>query len=182
MGLDIYLLTEARLVAPAAPDPDGIYRRPDGVDEEAMLIHTDPGYEDRLDGQERGWYDGDRERIKGFSYGGYSEFREILTRAVLGVEPEVVWAARKQAHEQPGAISPYVGRPFVDLIDFSDSEGAFAPEHCRRLAEDFRSYRTEVLKAMRAADYEYGADGYERIGEAFLRAGEAEALAFVVWR
>jgi hypothetical protein len=87
---------------------------------------------DRLDGIPEGQYLGDDEiNFRAGSYGGYNEWRRWLSTTFLGVAPEVVW------HN----ADDYAGKPFFELINFGDNEGAFGPKTSLKLANDFREHR-----------------------------------------
>lgn len=64
------------------------------------------------------------------SYSGYNWWRATLCRFALNVEPEVVWNG-------PGH---YAGKPFVELIHFSDCEGSIGPTVSAKLARDFACF------------------------------------------
>lgn len=69
------------------------------------------------------------------SYSGYGSWREQLCLAALGVNPNRVW-------ENPSA---YAGRPFVELIDFTDCDGEIGGVTAAKLARDFEEQRDLVL-------------------------------------
>lgn len=65
------------------------------------------------------------------SYGGYNDWREVLSMMVHGVMPRTIW-------ENTGA---YKGTPFFELINFSDCEGILGAAVCAKLAADFAQYQ-----------------------------------------
>jgi hypothetical protein len=104
---------------------------PDDLEDDQVHVYSTDGL-DRLDGYEPGVYrvEGDEVGFRAGSYSGYNYWRRHLCRMALGVEPEEVW-------EDADA---YRGRPFVELIDFSDCEGSIGPRTSRKLAADFQAF------------------------------------------
>ena len=72
----------------------------------------------------------ERTSFRAGSYSGYNWWREQLCRFALEVDPGRVW-------EDPDAFS---GKPFVELINFSDAEGAIGPRTAAKLARDFQHH------------------------------------------
>jgi hypothetical protein len=68
------------------------------------------------------------------SYSGYNWWREQLCQLALDVPPDDVW----------GDPEHYAGKPFVELINFSDCEGCIGPITAAKLAVDFREYGPRV--------------------------------------
>lgn len=96
------------------------------------------------------------------SYSSYNRWREALCRFALGCEPEDVW-------ESPDS---FAGKPFMELIHFSDAEGCLGGTVAVKLAKDFR----EHLAAARAAEL----DGFFPLYEAWQEAFELAAQDGVV--
>lgn len=71
----------------------------------------------------------ERHSFRAGSYSGYNRWRELLSRFALGVEPNDVWEDAEA----------FEGKPFVELINFSDSEGCIGPEAAAKLKRDFDS-------------------------------------------
>jgi hypothetical protein len=95
-------------------------------------ISANSSFEDQLDGYQEGFY-----RVKGKStgfragsYSGYNWWRRHLCLMALELEPDDVWSD-PEVHE---------GRPFVELINFSDCEGCIGPETSKKLLADFRAH------------------------------------------
>lgn len=65
------------------------------------------------------------------SYSGYNEWRNHLSRLMLKVDAETVW------HNSES----YKGKPFYELINFSDCEGIIGPETSKKLAADFAAHQ-----------------------------------------
>lgn len=107
--------------------------------EEVFHVANAERCEDRLDGNEPGWYRGEYVRDGlSLSYGGYSALREQISDLAIGVPPETIW----------NASDIYAGRPFVPLIHYSDCEGAIGPETCQRLAADFAEHEAKAEVAL----------------------------------
>lgn len=70
------------------------------------------------------------------SYSGYSLWREALSQAALGVVANDVWEN----------IEEYSGKPFFELIHFSDCEGMIGAVCARKLAFDFETFDPEKLR------------------------------------
>ncbi len=112
---------------------NAIFITTDLDDEQACTIAvTAPDYPERLDGFPEGIYEFKGEIIL-FTIGRYSYYdawRALLCRVILGIDPAVLWA-------DPAA---FVGQPFVELVNFSDQEGAIGPRTSQKLAQDFANY------------------------------------------
>jgi hypothetical protein len=95
-----------------------------------------------------------------YSYGTYNRWREWLCSVFLHVSPQTVW-------NHP---LPFAGRPFVELINFSDCEGIIGSAWAANLAKDFAGgqakvdglpgdeWQKEIYAAFRGA-FELAADG-----------------------
>ena len=68
------------------------------------------------------------------SYSGYNAWRQWLTSIVHGVEPRDVWSNPDN----------YKGKPFYELIHFSDCEGCIGPKTSAKLAQDFADYQSTI--------------------------------------
>lgn len=124
MGLDIVAFSRGRFLGPRGGDDYDEH-------EDHVLVYGIEPFLDRLDGQPQGWYavDGDWLRFQAGSYGGYNEWRSQLSRAALGVEPREVWEG----------LEDFAGRPFAELINFADNEGAIGPVTSAKLLADFEA-------------------------------------------
>ncbi len=98
------------------------------------------------------------------SYSGYGRWREALCLLALKCEPADVWAA----------ADTFAGRPFVELINFSDAEGAIGFEAAARLARDFRSFETQAREHAEPAFYE----SYRDWQRAFTLAADEGVVIF----
>jgi hypothetical protein len=118
MGLDIIVLKNAI---------------PCEANDAGESVHNANGF-DRMDGRLEGRYTGERFMFSAGSYGNYNQWRTWLSKTFLGVFPETVWENRAR----------YQGKPFYELIDFGDNEGAIGPETSAKLAKDFETNRVAV--------------------------------------
>ena len=93
---------------------------------------------DRIDGHPQGFYRSTEETesisFKAGSYGTYNGWRADLAQMAMGIRPEEVWVDEES----------FAGRPFVELIHFSDCEGAIGPEISAKLAKDFADYEEKA--------------------------------------
>lgn len=107
-------------------------------DEGVFRLYCSPGFVERIDGFDQGYYKGES-KVGGSvgSYSGYGRWRKWLSETFLYVPPETIW-------ERPDA---YEGKPFVELINFSDCEGAIGPKTSAKLAKDFQEH-DEKAQAM----------------------------------
>lgn len=103
-------------------------------------------FAERADGRPEGWYTAvGVMRGPSSSYSGYGYFREQIAIRALGVEPEAVWS------DEGGQ---YKGKPFYEIIDFADNEGAIGPVTCAKLAKDFREHREAFLDSEWLTEYD----------------------------
>ena len=96
----------------------------------------------QADGLEEGCYEVSEygvERFRAGSYSGYNEWRDWLAH-VAGKSDKEVWA------------DPDPTIPFVELINFSDSEGTIGPKTSAKLYEDFVMMWSKALKAASKLD------------------------------
>lgn len=122
MGLDIVAISNAKYFAPDFEDESELENR---------WWVADPDGFDRLDGRPEGLYDGEAEcGFRAGSYSGYGHWRWWLSTSFLGIEPQVVWSNPPK----------FDGLPFVELIYFSDCNGAIGPVTSAKLAGDFRNH------------------------------------------
>jgi len=131
MGLTIFAFEKARLG----------YSKKQCKNSQCFLVRpSDRFHKDRIDGFKKGYYRATG-RTMSFDarchsmsfldgYGAYNHWRGLLSLLIFGVKPEEVWNNR----------SKYAGRPFVELIDMSDCEGAIGPKTSMKLAKDFEGF------------------------------------------
>lgn len=94
------------------------------------------GEPNRLDGMRSGLYVGEKEYH--FCVGShfyYDNWRDWLAYSFFGVKAEEVWRNHRKL----------IGKPFVELIDFSDCQGTIGPKTSAKLYQDFREYRQFAL-------------------------------------
>jgi hypothetical protein len=143
MGLDIgaYSKVASNFLGPAEQFTDE-QREQMYEDGKIVRVLTATGFEERIDGYAEGFYRR-KGKSKGFragSYSGYNWWRRHLSLMALDTEPEDVWS-------DPDL---YEGRPFVELISFSDCEGCIGPKTSKKLAEDFRNNLSKAEAYARA--------------------------------
>lgn len=90
-------------------------------------------------------------------YSSYGRYREALSRAALGVAPEVIWNEKNPTG------------PFVEQVGFSDCEGIIGFEACKRLAKDYEEHRDEVKPKLPEAKHR---ELYDKWAAAFQLAVE----------
>lgn len=165
MGLDCHAFKNAKLKRKA---PDGV--PPSGgeydlayIDGDEIIYFTD--FPERLDGQPKGVYSGERlPSFRAGSYGGYNRWREKLSQMAIGVDPQTVWDNWKK----------YKDEPFALLIHFSDCEGAIGPESSLILHGQFEAWREQARDEMDRWEFEV----YEDFAKAFE---EVAGNGFVVF-
>jgi len=159
MGLDITAYGSVRRIGDTAEEPG--YR--------TVNLYVDRP--ERAGELTTGLYDygGSELRFRAGSYSGYNAWRAWLSETVLGVQPEAVWA-------EP---SRYAGRPFVELIDFSDCDGTIGPEVSDKLARDFRKHRAKVERSLTESDEsQWNMQKYDEWAAAFALAARMGAVQF----
>lgn len=163
MGLDIITYTNARLVQAVEADAVNWEALEDASEPRSWIGNSDwPEY---MDGNPNGVYRFELGHdFRAGSYSGYGAFREALCRFALNVEPEIVWANPEK----------YRGKPFFELINHSDCEGALGPETCMKLHGDFEAWRDSAMENLE--DYYF--QRYQDWAKAF---DEAAGNGFVVF-
>ena len=110
---------------------------------QTVLVHrgtfdlTQQNFPGRTDGLEPGTYqiNGAQHGFRAGSYSEYNYWREWLCMLVFGVPPKAIWNDE----------SAYAGKPFVELINFSDCEGYIGPKVAKKLAKDFADYEDRAI-------------------------------------
>lgn len=77
---------------------------------------------------------GDSWHFRAGPYSYYGRWRSHLAWMALGVSAETVWANPAE----------FEGRPFVELINFSDCEGVLGTQVCQKLLKDFQEWQEEA--------------------------------------
>jgi hypothetical protein len=146
MGLDIIAISKARLV------------KCRNNDEVCLETHFSVGaYRKRRDDVKAGCYVvGKKGRSYGFyagSYFGFGEWKRQLSLLALGVEPEEVWAYPRR----------FQTKPFVELIDFTDSVGPIiGPKTSAKLYADFVAFASTAKKHYHNPPVQAAARGSQR--------------------
>ncbi len=138
MGLDISAASHLRFLDP----------QPDSDEEEERLLEGGcflvqdygeqwPGHAtDREPGIYELTAESEQHGFRAGSYSGYNFWRATLCKFALGVEPDAVW-------QNP---DDYVGKPFAELVNFSDAEGCIGPAVSAKLAQDFDDHADAALE------------------------------------
>lgn len=156
MGLDVSYYRDLSPIACDGEDCDHI-----------RIYANDPAFEGREAPLTPGCYDG--EEVDGFSagsYGGYNQWRAWLSMLALGASPEDVWNNRKT----------FAGKPFVELVNFSDCEGTIGPDVSKKLAADFATFDEKTREGMK--DYHGYYEKYQEWRKAFEVATNNGAVCF----
>jgi hypothetical protein len=161
MGLDISAVQVVEFARERMDDDDW------GDAESPLPLIRNQDVPDRGDGLADGLYrrGGESMSFRAGSYSGYNLWRAWLCKAALGVSQEEVWR---------GGDTAFAGKPFVELINFSDCEGFIGPKTSAKLALDFAEHEARILKG---AD-PYNADRYRKWRQAFEMAAGNGAVKF----
>lgn len=138
MSLFITAFSKARFVHQCGPCDD----------ENHHYVCSPPSLTERLDGEKIGCYVSDKGEKFSFEagyYGGYNLWRELLSHFALNESPETVW----------GNPHKFAGKPFVELINMADDEGAIGPVTSKKLAADFERMRDRVKQKLCAGIDKY---------------------------
>ena len=147
MGLDISAASHLKYVRPI---PNG--KAYDRLDEELqekgklldevyfMLAPNERVHRARLGGMKPGLYEYTsktrRHDFRAGSYTWYNWWRDELSVFALNVEAEDVWMDPED----------FAGRPFVELIDFTDCDGRIGTTVAAKLAADFTSHARKATR------------------------------------
>jgi hypothetical protein len=110
---------------------------------------------------------GDEVDVHGGSYTGYNEWRDWLSRTMLGVPARAVWENEEI----------YKGRPFYELINFSDCEGIIGSVVAAKLAADFETHQAPAEHYGQRDDGWY-AKKYREWRKAFTLAADGGFVMF----
>jgi hypothetical protein len=101
------------------------------AEENIQVSHDQFGYSSDL---EKGWYDCDGSfHFRAGSYSSYNSWRRALCEAIHGVNDAEFWKDEEN----------YIGKPFYELINFSDCEGQIGPKVAEKLYQDFTNPENE---------------------------------------
>lgn len=162
MGLDITAYKKVTFVRAKTEDEEG-----DDVDGLTFLYRNDEA-PDRSDGLADGYYEigegaGESIGFRAGSYSGYNHWRKWLAARFVG-EPRDIW-------DHP---EKYAGKPFLELINFSDCEGMIGPATSAKLAADFAANEET---AFAGAD-QWDVDLYRKWRAAFELAAHGGVVVF----
>lgn len=180
MGLDILAASHLRFLRPI-PDDDELDRLEDDLaarnlylsDVYFIIEPNLPEWRNHLAGREPGLYDyspaSEQHDFRAGSYSYYNEWRELLCRFALGVEPKTVW----------DNLARFAGGPFVELIHFTDCDGCIGPRVAAKLLADFRTHaaRAEQFATLLPDDIDF-LGNYRDFTRAFELAAQDGALRF----
>ena len=163
MGLDVTWYRRLRPVPECVDIRDGV-----GWCDEHVSFFDNPDFPGRAEGVETEMcYDvgtDDCGEVFCSSYSAYSRWRTALSRMALGVDSERVW------EEWPN----YAGKPFAELINFSDCEGTIGPVVATRLAADFAAFDERARETMSDNHYRI----YRSFADGCAAASDGGALRF----
>ena len=76
-------------------------------------------------------------------YGGYNHFRQKICLMVHGVTPDDIW----------DNIDKWLGKPFIEFINFADNEGSFDFVIAEKLYKNFSDFKEKAEKELPADLY-----------------------------
>ena len=149
MGLDISAISELKSLVL----PDNIVKHSDEYydweQEQSGPVYTiwqHHGMPEYLDGIPKELHDdigeglvtanGESYGFRAGSYSGYGEWRDDLAQAANYGSADNIW-------QNPESV---IGRPFVELINFSDAEGIIGPVMSEKLYMDFVEQEENIMK------------------------------------
>ncbi len=149
-------------------------KKTNNLDEASIFVYRGEYYNDRAIDVEAGTYiEGDECESHCFragSYSGYNQFRNLLSDIILEADQRTVWT-NEEAYE---------GKPFYELINFSDCEGNFGPEMSAKLHKDFVDHREVFHEKVKNRNlYEgYYESVYDNFMKGFELASQGGILSF----
>ena len=115
-------------------------------------VYSMDAFPEQSEGLEDGAYisrDGEHTSFRAGSYSGYGTWREWMASAVMqGILNKTGGATAMWHSSDEGDYS----LPFMDIINFSDSEGMIGTVASKRLYNDFRRYENDIMDWM---DHQY---------------------------
>lgn len=167
MGLDIFAISKIKLTGNTVNDE---------LAENDINVYQD--LFNRIIGLEVGIYSSTSEstehHFRAGSYSTYNGFRRDLSLAIFGVRVENIWKN----------VEAYEGRPFFEMIEFSDCEGIIGPVVSKKLYEDFKTHRSNMIKYCLdnfiddEYTYEYTMGTYDNFTTAFKIAKDQGIVQF----
>lgn len=109
-------------------------------------------------------------KFRAGSYSGYNSWRNQLCQMAHGISDEELWNTPEK----------YQGKPFYELIDFSDCEGYIGHIFCKKLAKDFEEHYEKAKEFFNnPSDLTgYNIGKYEQFMKAFQIASENGIVNF----
>ncbi len=164
MGLDISVYADLTFVATC---DDLSEEETDAYHDKYIFAYVHPSFSDQADGLVTGFYKGNEvDEFRAGSYTGYSQFRERLSQVVHNIGSDALWID----------CSQYRGKPFVELICFSDCEGIIGPKTSAKLYLDFESFYDNIKVLAKEGPYDRFLEVYESFMHAFKIAGTQNGL------
>lgn len=163
MGLDIVVFANVEpLVGDLSEEAQSFFR-------EELFLQNNDSFLTNNDGMENGKYAGvQRFSFRAGAYSSFGQFRSRLCSLALDTDILDVW----------DDVDSYVGKPFIELINFSDCEGFIGPKTSAKLAKDFNELESKgTLKFSEdAEDQAYYMSIYYKFRNAFAQAGEENGV------
>ena len=111
-------------------------------------VYSSNAFQEQSEGMEDGTYistDGESTGFRAGSYSGYGTWRDWLAQSVMnGVLGKTGGAEQMWGSADGGDY----GLPFMEIINFSDSEGIIGPVASKKPYNDFRKYENDVMDSM----------------------------------
>jgi hypothetical protein len=167
MGLGICAYSKIELVEELSVDEANIRGdTPDGL----IYLYFLDEFKERADSLKAGFYkvNGTDYRFRAGSYGGYNDWRNILSEVMLGIAPDIVWTNSAK----------FKGQPFYELIDFADNEGIIGPRTSMKLSLDFETEREKMANRARQRFQFWILGTYDHFHKAFKLASDNGVLKF----
>lgn len=163
LGITVYRKLEAVRPLTDLEKEDG-----EAGDDLVVLRHFNPHYPAHSAGIPEGtaFTAEDEMNFRAGSYGGYSEWRDRLAKLAGHPSAKHAWAN--------GAD----GKPFFELIHFSDCEGVMNSAICAKLAKDFADCQARVDAMTDCSDGQWFKELYAKWRGAFEMAADSGAVEF----
>ncbi len=146
-------------------DPDEVVNLyPNAASHAAQMGETEPGCYAKTERSEE-------HEFRAGSYSGYNQWREWLAQFAHGVPASVLWKS----------WSKFQGKPFVELIDFTDCDGRIGATVAAKLAADFKTHADrakEFAATLGEGEGEYFLEVYADFTTALELAARNGALIF----
>ena len=127
-------------------------------------LYPSADFPDHADGLTEGCYEHDSEySFRAGSYSGYSAWRDTLA-GLVGLSSPRNW----------NNSTVGTGKPFAELLYFSDCDGIIGPKTSAKLAADFAQYEAHARSVLD----EYEMSKYREWMTAFFRAADGGVVCF----